>query len=225
MKLTYTIIFLLISISVKAQQPDSIRSSDGKLYIGISFSTVSHHIYYKASKVPPNVQSVYFAPLALNLGYHLTEKTRLQAGLAYGGNNDSYDWVNGQTETSHKQSGHAVAVPLTVQHNVFKAWRRFPVYGTATLMPAWGITKYKTQETVSGTTTTNKGSVSGVDVFFTAGVGFNYKISNRLEGLVEYVPYRHNLTGENSIFHDWDYGLRGSLKIIKSLKVGVNYKL
>lgn len=226
MKLAHIIIFLLISISIKAQQVDSTHSPISKLYLGISFSSVSHHIYYRTSNAPAHVQSVYFAPLALNLGYQLTDKTRLQAGLAYGGNSDSHDWVNGQTETSHKQTGHAIAIPLTVQHNVLKAWRRFPIYGTATLMPAWGITKYETKETVNGTNaTTNKGKVSGADVFFTAGVGFNYKISNRIEGLAEYVPFRHNLTGENSIFYDWDYGLRGSLKIIKSLKVGVNYKL
>ena len=226
-----SIIFLLLLLSLEAiaQQADSAVSDRSRFYVGVSFSTVSHHIYYKNPKGAQDVTSGYFAPLSVNFGYQLNERASIQAGLAYGGGTDRNNWSPGSGDTllyDSYSNTHVLAVPVTMRYVLFKAFRRFPVYGTGTIMPAFGTTKSKTTEIRHGDTSTVL-DVRDTDMntFFTAGFGLNYKISKRFDGLVEYHAFKYNLTGNNSFFYDWDQGITGFLRIYRSVGVGLNYRL
>ncbi|MDX5419914.1 MAG: hypothetical protein LPK09_11915, partial [Hymenobacteraceae bacterium] len=87
MKTYFTLlcIFLLAPFCALANVGDTAKIRYDKLYTGISFSTVSHHIYYKNSKAQEIFNLGYFAPLSLYLGYNFGRNMRVQAGLAYGG--------------------------------------------------------------------------------------------------------------------------------------------
>lgn len=71
MKAIITLLFLLLSLEATAQQADSAASDKSRFYAGVSFSTDSHHIYYKNPRGAKEVTSGYFAPLAINFGYQL----------------------------------------------------------------------------------------------------------------------------------------------------------
>lgn len=212
-----------------SQINDTTNNDKGRLYIGLSFTTVSHHIYYKDFKGSKDITSGYFAPLALNIGYSLNEHANLQLGLAYGGSSDNITWSPGAMDTlSYNVQGNTnvLATPITLRWVFLKAYRRFPVYGMATLMPAYGISKSKTVETRNGETTNILDARdSGVNVFLTAGFGFNFRISKRFNGLAEYYALKYNLNGRNSFYYDWDQGFTGFNKIYRSIGIGVNYDL
>ncbi|PVY38181.1 outer membrane beta-barrel protein [Pontibacter virosus] len=219
--------FLLAPFSAIASEGDTAKVSYDKLYGGISFSTVSHHIYYKDSKAQDIISSGYFAPLSLYLGYNFGRNMRVQAGLAYGGSSEKYT-LTPDNKVFHTASSrtHVIAMPVTLQHVMFKFFRRFPMYATGTLMPAYGISKTEYSQSENGVTAeVNKITEKGINTFVTAGIGLNYKISPRLYGQVEYHALKHNLTGGNSFFHDWDQGFTGFLHFYKSVGIGLNYKL
>src|SRR5690606_21898102 len=112
---------------------------------------------YKEQKSLGHVHTGYFAPVWLNLGYSVNDKINLQVGLSYGGSTSKNDLFR-QPQDSVKYNYYArtnvVALSLSMQHILFQAFRRFPVYATATLMPAYGMSKAKTEETRSTGTTT-----------------------------------------------------------------------
>ncbi|WP_299984105.1 outer membrane beta-barrel protein [uncultured Pontibacter sp.] len=229
MKTCFTLpwICLLTPFFAFANIEDTAKVKYDRLYAGISFSTVSHHIYYKDSKAQDIISSGYFAPLSLYLGYNFGRNMRVQAGLAYGGSSEKFSWTP-DNKVFHTASSrtNVVALPVTLQHVMFKAFRRFPVYATGTLMPAYGIsqTEYSQSEN-GGTAEISNITEKGINTFVTAGIGINYKISPRLYGQVEYHALKHNLTGRNSFFHDWDQGFTGLLHFYKSVGIGLNYKL
>lgn len=229
MKRIYFTIFSILLISrVNAQQIDSTASAENKIYLGVSFSTISHNIYYKSPKAGNNTAIGHFAPLSLNLGYRLNERTSIQAGVAYGGSSDHVDWMSndGTTRIDSYGKTNVIAVPLTVRHVFFKLFRRLPVYAAATFMPAYGITNSKITETKDNvTTTTTDVKDAGINTYFTAGVGLNYNITGHFNGFFEYYAYKHNFNGKNSVYYDWDQGMRGIDKVIRSVGIGLNYNL
>lgn len=223
-----SVILTLLALAATAEHADSVDVKSGKLYLGASFSTVSHNIYYKSPKSGSNTVIAHFAPLSLNVGYRFNERTSIQAGVAYGGSSDHVDWMNndGTTRIDSYGKTNVIAVPLTVRHVFFKLFRRLPVYAAATFMPAYGITKTKITETKDNvTTTTTDVKDAGINTYFTAGVGLNYKITGHFNGFFEYYAYKHNFNGKNSVYYDWDQGMRGIDKVIRSVGIGLNYNL
>lgn len=229
MRTNLIFLFLLFSLEAVAQQPDTAASNRSRFYVGVSFSTVSHHIYYKNPKGAQEVTSGYFAPLAINFGYQLNERASVQAGLAYGGSSDHNNWSPGSPDTLMYDSysnTHVLAVPVTMRYVLFKVFRRFQLYGTGTIMPAFGTTKFKRIETrQDDISTVLDVRDTGMNTFVTAGLGLNYKISKRFSGIIEYHGFKYNLTGNNSFYYDWDQGFTGFLRISKSVGVGFNYSL
>ena len=216
-----------LSLAAMAQS-DTTGAKENRLYIGAGFSTVSYHIYYNEPDEGEKHGAAYFAPLSLNIGYKWNERNSIQVGIAYGGSYDHFSWSAGSNDTlSFEISSrtHVLAVPVNIRHTLFKAFKRFPVYGTATVMPALGFTKTSTIETRHQVATTSTLRDSGINIFLTAGVGVEYKISKRFRGFFEYQAYKHNLTGRNSLFYDWDMGTKGFYKFIRTIGVGVNYHL
>lgn len=92
-------------------------------------------------------------------------------------------------------------------------------------MPAFGATNAKRTQTRHGVITTTGATDTGMNVFATAGIGFNYSISKRFEGYAEYLFFKTNLTGKNSFHHDWDQYATKSERFYRSLALGVNYRL
>lgn len=230
MKIFFSLLFLFLSLhSVTAQQSDSSTSAQNRFYIGVGLTTVSYHIYYKNPEVLEHAKAGYFTPVFANIGYRLGKRARIQLGLGYGGSSGQLDWSPGSRDTLlyHTSSRtYAVAAPVTMQFILFKALKRFPVYGTATVMPALGVTNAKTTETRNNiTTTTLDAKDSGVNIFATAGAGFNYSISNRFDGYIECLFYKANITGRNSFYYDWEHGFSTFRRLYRSLGVGVNYSL
>ncbi|WP_394341669.1 outer membrane beta-barrel protein [Pontibacter ramchanderi] len=173
------------------------------------------------------ISSGYFAPLSLYLGYNFGRNMRVQAGLAYGCSSEKFSWTP-DNKVFHTASSrtNVIAMPVTLQHVMFKVFRRFPMYATGTLMPAYGISQTEYAQSENGDTAeVNNITDKGINTFVSAGIGVNYKINPRLYGQVEYHALKHNLTGRNSFFHDWDQGFKGLLHFYKSVGIGLNYKL
>jgi hypothetical protein len=190
---------------------------------------VFYHIYYDDPKTLEYVvKTGYFNPLSLNVIYKINERLRVRAGLGYGWSKDSGEWSPGSPDTllynAHSKT-RVAAITVSGQLVLFKAFRRFPVYGAATIMPAFGSTKAERTETQYGVITTTEAKDTGMNVFATAGIGFNYRISNRFEGYLEYLFFKRNLTGKNSFHHDWDQYAPLSGRIYRSLALVVHYKL
>lgn len=222
------LLFTCLSEFSIAQVGDTTDTEKSNYYVGIGFSTVSHHIYYKNPKANGSVTSGYFAPLSISLGYRISRRTSVQVGIAYGGGSDHLNWSPGSKDTLMNDTNsrtHVLAMPVTMRYTFFKAFKRFPVYGTATVMPAYGFTKTSNVETRHQVSTTSTTRDSGVNTFFTAGIGLEYKISKRFNGFFEYHAYKHNLTGKNSAFYDWDIGGRGVDRIVRTVGLGVNYSI
>jgi len=219
---------ILFSGSVVAQTTDSGIATERKFYVGLGLTNISYHIYYKNSQAPGDINTGYFGPVFIHLGYKLNGKANLQVGLAYGGSKSKDDGFASSTDTvqySFYSRTRVVALPVTLHHDLFRAFRRFPVYATATLMPAYGMSKSRTEETRDSGTTTYWLKETGLNVFATAGFGFNYRISNRLQGYAEILPFKYNITGRNSKDLDWEQYASKSRQLYRSLGFGVNYSL
>ncbi|WP_242921478.1 outer membrane beta-barrel protein [Pontibacter liquoris] len=227
-KLILPLLLFLLSGSVLAQKTDAARAAKHKFYAGIGLTSVPYHIYYKNPKTSGYLPSDYFVPFAANLGYRLTEKATLQGGVAYGGDKDQGSWLpDGQDTLAYEMASRTrvVAVPVTARINILKLYKRFPVYVTGTLMPAYGVTTLKTTQTSHAATTTHRVKDAGMDVFSTAGFGITYRISNCMQGYAEVLPFKYNLTGENSRDLDWERYASQARQLYKSLGFWVNYTL
>ncbi|MBJ6117548.1 outer membrane beta-barrel protein [Pontibacter sp. BT310] len=221
----------LSSLTAVAQvNPDSTEKSLKRAYVGLSLTTVTYHIYYKDGEELDGIKSGYFTPIALHAGYNLSDRLSIQIGVGYGGSKDKLEWSlnqNNNDPVKYRQYSktNVLAVPVTAQMIFLKAFKRFPVYGTISMIPSFGFTKAETQEIRNGETTASNSSVNGMNLFATAGLGVNYKISSRFYGHAEYLFYKRNLTGQNSFHYDWEQYSPMGRRIYKSLGLGVNYKI
>ncbi len=219
---------LLLPFASMAQRADPDAAIQRRFYAGVGLSSISYHIYYKEPKTSGYLPSGYFVPFAANFGYRLSDKATLQVGIAYGADKSQDSWFPGGQDTLLYEMAsrtRVVAVPVAARVTVFKVYKRFPVYATGTIMPAYGITRLKTIETRGTETTASQERDSGLNVFTTAGLGFNYRLSNRLQGYVEILPFKYNLTGRNSRDLDWEQHASTSRRLYKSLGAGVNCSL
>lgn len=224
-------LFLLLSLSTLAAvaQADSdstlINKQQGRVTIGVNVNTISFHIYYEADKTPGAVRSGYFVPVSLNVGYQLTDRIKLQAGLGLGRDTHEVTEQLQNGEQNYRSKTVAFAVPVSGYLTFLNLYKKLPVYGVVAIIPAYGVTTTNVTETDDEGSRSYTIKDSGADVFGIAGLGFNYKVSERFYGKVSYFLYKTNLTGPNSTFYDWDYGYPGARSFIKSLELGINYRL
>ncbi|PSR56163.1 hypothetical protein AHMF7605_22985 [Adhaeribacter arboris] len=197
--------------------------------MGIGLSNTSYHIYYKnptteSAFIAGAVASGYFTPLALNLGYQANNRISLQFGLAYGGskNHGFLADVYGVDYNFYSKT-RVVAISITTRFIVLNAYKRFPIYATVSIMPAWGKTTLRSVENCNTVITTKSAQDAGMNLFATAGVGFNYKIWRRFTGYAEVLLVKSNLTGENSRYYDWRGESPQYIQVISSLAFGFNY--
>src|SRR5690606_13816303 len=145
--------------------------------------------------------------------------------LAYGGDRHDVSILQLDEIHDYESRTNAFAIPVTARFVILNPDKKFPIYATTTLMPAYGITKTFVVHTSDLHTKSYAITDSGFDLFATAGAGFNYRISDRFSGNVEYHFFKRNLTGENSKFYDWDQDYPGIRSYIKSLGFGLYYNL
>ncbi|SIT89635.1 outer membrane beta-barrel protein [Pontibacter indicus] len=217
------LLILLCCFSAFAQQESS-YIENGKFTLGLNLQTVSYHIYYKEGKTQGPVRSGYFTPVFLNSGYQLSDRASVRLGFGLGGDRDRLTEQIHEVEYKHDSKTIAIVSSLSFYHTFLNLYRKVPVYGTVSLVPAYGFTSLRTTHNGADGPVSHTVKDDGLNVFAMAGVGFNYQISNRLYGNLSYFFYKKNLSGMNSSHYDWDqgYGLRS---IIKSFELGMNYKL
>ncbi|RDV13820.1 hypothetical protein DXT99_17470 [Pontibacter diazotrophicus] len=225
---TSLLLFLLIlfASSAIAQQPDEVSPDDGRLYIGAGITTIPYHIYYKERKNTGLVRSGYFTPITIALRYELSERASVQVSIGYGGDTHEIEGIGGTFDNpvhfTARSRTNAIAFPVSGQFILLNAFKRFPVYATASMIPVFGTTKASvTENSIVVSDTKDK----GMDIFAIAGLGGRYKISNRFTGYLEYYFFKKNLTGGNSMHYDWEQFATRSRRIYKSLALGVNYRL
>jgi hypothetical protein len=218
--------FLLLSSSAIAQQhPDSTYIEKGKFTVGLGVSFISYHIWYKDLKTDGAIRSGYFEPISLTAGYQLSRRAHVRVGLGFGRDKDEATYTLQDVEYNVSSTTIAVAASASFYHIFFNLYRKFPIYGTLSVIPAYGITNGTVVETNAEGSTIATARDTGMDVFATAGIGFNYKISRRFYGDASCYFYKRNLTGRNTFDHDWEQFSPLPRRIIKSLEFGVNYKL
>ncbi|PKV67134.1 outer membrane beta-barrel protein [Pontibacter ramchanderi] len=222
-----TCLTLLLSVlfcfSAIAQQGPSYIEK-GKFTLGLNLQTVSYHIYYKEGKTKGSVRSGYFTPVSINTGYQLSDRASLRLSLGLGGDRDKLTEQIQGVDYKHDAKTVALVSSLSLYHTFFNLYRKLPIYGTFSVVPAYGSTSLQTTHNGANGPVSHTVKDSGLNVFAMAGAGFNYQISNRLYGNITYFFYKYNLSGMNSSHYDWDqgYGLRS---ITKSFELGMNYKL
>lgn len=222
---TYLTLLLPLSCCFSAfaqQEPSYIEK--GKFTIGLNLQTVSYHIYYKEGKTQGSVRSGYFTPISINSGYQLSDRASLRFGIGLGGDRDKLTEQIQDVEYKHNSKTVALVSSLSLYHTFLNLYKKLPIYGTVSVVPAYGFTSLQTTHNGANGTDSHTAKEGGLNVFAMAGAGFNYQISNRLYGNMSYFFYKKNLSGMNSSHYDWDqgYGLRS---ITKSFEMGVNYKL
>ncbi|NEM96292.1 outer membrane beta-barrel protein [Pontibacter burrus] len=227
-------LFLLLSLytlaAIAQVNPDTAARTSKHFYVGLGLTTITYHIYYDEQEKLGDSKTGYFTPVTLHVSYAITDRLNIQAGIGYGGSKAKREWSpnhnpNDPVKYKDRSVTHVLSVPVSAKFIFFKALRRFPVYGTFTLMPSFGFSKAESEEITDTNTTTTVVKVNDMNVFATGGLGFNYKISNRFTGYAEYLFYKHNLTGQNSFDYDWEQASTIGRRIFKSLAIGVNYSL
>jgi hypothetical protein len=219
-------VFSLSAIATIAQvNTDTTATTQSKLSLGVNLHTMSYHIYYKEGKTPGAVRAGYFVPVSVNVGYQLTDRIKLQAGLGAGGDKHQVTEQDQDGEQTYEARTIAFVMPVSGYLTVVNLYKKLPIYGVFSVVPAYGVTTTDVTETYDSGTRNYSVKDSGINVFAVAGAGFNYKISERFYGNVSYFFYKTNLTGRNSRYFDWDYGYPDGRPFLKSLEFGLNYKL
>ncbi|KAA5545636.1 outer membrane beta-barrel protein [Adhaeribacter rhizoryzae] len=231
MRLSFLLIFWLsiLSFRVTAQQLIDKTNPETKFYVGLGLINISHHIYYKNPTTSGEVQSGYFTPVSLNVGYKLNKRASLQIGTAYGGSKGHVESFNKDAsfeDIAYKFNARTrvVAIPVTMNFILFNAAKSLPIYATATLMPAFGTTKERGTKTYKNQTTTIHSSKdAGINTFITAGLGTNFKLIEQFSAFTEVRFLKSNLNGNNSKYYDWNYESPELFKFIASIGLGINY--
>ena len=227
--LTLLALYLTLSFPAISSEGDTAKVRESKFYTGIGLTTITYHIYYKN----PSVQygSIgYFTPVFLNVGYKLSRTVRVQSGIAYGGSKSEMNWSPNHRDDDTLQfraneRTRVLALPTTIQVDLFRSFTRIPFYGTVSAITAFGKTSGSVTEILHGKPTTEHMQDKGVNVFLMAGLGVNYKISKRFGGYTELFLFKRNLTGDNSFNYDWDAYSPLGRRLFRSLAFGVNYQL
>lgn len=231
MRYLFFLLFLFYSWNSTAQTLDVQNNQKEKFFVGLSTNTISYHIYYKNRTTSGEVRSGYFTPLFIHFGYNLSARASLQLGLGYGGDNDKRNFsIKGASGSdvvyNFESRTQVVAIPLTVRYTFLNANKKLPLFGVASLLPAFGRTKsIGTENHADISTIIHNAKDRGVNIFATAGLGFNYKIKNHFSGYTELLLFKKNLTGDNSFYYDWEYGHSLTRRLFKSLGLGINYNL
>jgi hypothetical protein len=226
---TFLSLFLALSFSAKASDGDTAKVRESKFYTGIGLTTITYHIYYKN----PTVQygsTGYFTPVFLNVGYKSSRTVRLQSGIAYGGSKSEMHWsLNHRDDDTlqirEKTQTRVLAVPVTIQVDLFRRYTRIPFYGTVSALTAYGQTNGSVTEILHGVPTTEHMQDTGINIFLMAGLGVNYKISKRFRGYTELFLFKRNLIGDNSFDYDWEAYSPWGRRLFRSFAFGVNYEL
>ncbi|MBD1397516.1 hypothetical protein H9Q13_10090 [Pontibacter sp. JH31] len=160
----------------------------------------------------------------MNSSYQLSERASLRLGLGLGGDRDRLTEQIKGVDYKHDSRTIAIVSSLSLYHTFLNLYRKLPIYGTVSVVPAYGFTNLQTTHDGADGPIVHTVKENGLNMFAMAGAGFNYQISNRLYGNMSYFFFKKNLSGMNSSHYDWDqgYGLRS---ITKSFELGVNFKL
>ncbi|KAA5545639.1 hypothetical protein [Adhaeribacter rhizoryzae] len=218
----------LINLVVFGQ--DSLSQVQHRRYIGYYITNLSYHIYYNNPETAGEMPSGYFTPVTVNFGYKLNNRITLQAGLSYGRDKiskefqtllspDNYLNYDGVSITN------AIALPLTLRFIFIGINKKLPIYATATCMPAYGRTRLKTTVSRGGVINSRNVTDSGLNTFFNAGFGINYKIKKRFSGFTEIQLVKSNLAGYNSRYYDWYGDAPKFFQLSGSLGLGITYDL
>jgi hypothetical protein len=226
---TFLALYLTLSFPAKASEGDTAKVRESKFYTGIGLTTITYHIYYKN----PTVQygsTGYFTPVFLNVGYKSSRTVRLQSGIAYGGSKSEMHWsLNHRDDDTlqirEKTQTRVLAVPVTIQVDLFRRYTRIPFYGTVSALTAYGQTNGSVTEILHGVPTTEHMQDTGINIFLMAGLGVNYKISKRFRGYTELFLFKRNLIGDNSFDYDWEAYSPWGRRLFRSFAFGVNYQL
>jgi hypothetical protein len=227
---TFLALYLALSFTAKASDGDTAKVREGKFYAGIGLTTITYHIYYNNPETLGEIKSGYFTPITLSLGYRASERVRMQMGIGYGGSMAEMQWsLNHSASDTLRYSvssrTHVLAVPTTIQVDIFNSYTRIPFYGTVSAITAFGRTNGSVTEILHGVPTTEHLQDKGVNIFLMAGLGVNYKISKRFIGFTELFLFKRNLTGNNSFDYDWEAYSPWGRRLFKSFAFGVNYQL
>lgn len=224
MKTSLTLLLLFLCCFPASAQQKSTYIEKGKFTIGLNLQTVSYHIYYKEGKTRGPVRSGYFTPISLNTGHQLSDRASLRLGFGLGGDRDKLTEQIQGVEYKFDSRTIAIVGSLSFYHTFFNLYKQLPIYGTVSVVPAYGFTSLQTTHNGANGPVSHTVKDNGLNVFAMAGAGFNYQINNRIYGNMAYLFYKKNLSGMNSSHYDWDqgYGLRS---ITKSFEMGINYQL
>jgi hypothetical protein len=152
----FTIVIFLVTVNkITAQQLDSLTQSRSKFYIGLGLSTNYYALYYKHKSTEPKYSNKFTARPYLNFGYQLSKRTSLQVGIAYANKKvHDYDiYYGGSTniiERHFYDYTKAVVMPFTLRFVFFNAHKKLPIYGTASLIPAYARSELKKTEVKGG---------------------------------------------------------------------------
>ncbi|WP_299984107.1 hypothetical protein [uncultured Pontibacter sp.] len=231
MKACFTLLALYLTLPFPAiaSEGDTAKARESRFYTGMGLTTITYHIYYKN----PTVQygsTGYFTPVFLNVGYKASRTVRLQSGIAYGGSKSDVHWSLNDHDDDTLQiradtRTHVLAVPVTIQVDLFRRYTRIPFYGTVSAITAFGRTNGSVTEILHGVPTTEHVQDKGINIFLMAGLGVNYKISKRFRGYTELFLFKKNLIGDNSFDYDWEAYSPWGRRLFRSFAFGVNYQL
>ncbi|QHL85992.1 outer membrane beta-barrel protein [Nibribacter ruber] len=218
---------LLTSSVASAQAQDSSHTIDHRFYVGVGFPNFQYRVLYDDIPKKPRFVSGEFIPIDVHLGYKINKRASAQLGLAYSGRTrESQTYgvpLNGNGQTvyhTYYDRTRGIGLPVTGRFVLLNANKKMPIYAVATFTSAYIFSHFRETTTENYITTTlYDEQYKGIDLFTTAGFGLSYRVQKRLNGNVEFLFFKRNLTSPNfDMYND-----RWFVKMIKSLSVSFNY--
>ena len=216
MKTLPAVLFLMLfSLAAVAQRSAPADTTARKFFVGVGASNASYHLQFDNKSLHGR-----FTPVStVYAGYKFNSKLSLQIGFAYGARNLNssatyYKSVDSTIYLNQSYRTQGFSMPITLRYNLLNLSQRLQFYGTASLIPTYGTAHQKHTETLDGNTTVTYNSKgSGFNLITTAGIGLNYRISNRLDGYGELLLLNRNLATFNIRPTQPNFG------------IGLNYRL